>query len=443
MSSAFFTLGIILVPIGYVMLIADKQERSSLCILMLLAGLFFLSVLWQIDEAIPFVGGGDDKDYFNVSKRSFNNISQWFDLRQFKQTHEQAGYPLILSWVHQFVGGSLYHRKAVNIFFFLMLALVWFEIGKQIGGRHFGFVCALGILLATPLWFYWIFLFKDMVITLLQSMFILGLIRSLSSRSLVKSYGLIGLSTVLTIPFRSKLALVNLVALAGTSLLRSGSRRSWKDSLWRITMMGGLILTVLVVGRNPEVLHQLGVAGEHRSLDTESLQAEFETRGRSRSSQFTNVVTFPLLYLVGEVAAFNPKSWEGEGASLIRGLSMVPWIYVGVPLFVTGTWTMLRRQKYQDRSIHMIDGKTGESPTDTTIPERAQLVALLVFVLIYAGVAWGSGDTTRWRMPAMPPMVAIAGFSWVTMNKHQRFTMLSGWGLALSIFLMIYYSVLR
>jgi hypothetical protein len=122
-----------------------------------LAGIFFLSLLSLVDEAIPFLGGGiDDEGYFTVSKRSFNRASDWFDLGQFKRTHEQAGYPMLLSWVHQFVGDSLYHRKAVNVFF-LMLALVWFEIGKQMGADVLGFVFASGILLTTPLWYYWDF----------------------------------------------------------------------------------------------------------------------------------------------------------------------------------------------------------------------------------------------------------------------------------------------
>ena len=411
--------------------------------LVVLAGIFFLGVLWQVDEAIPFAGAGDDKDYFNASKRSFNSVSDWFDLRQFSRTHEQAGYPLVLSWVHQLVGDSLYHRKALNIFFFLMLTLVWFGIGKQIGGRHLGFVSASGVLLATPLWFYWIFLFKDMLITFLQSIFILGLMRSLSHRSVAKGYGLIVLSTLLTIPFRSKLALVNLAALAGTTILGTGSRRSWESSLLKVAMTGGIILSILIAGRNPEILQQLGVAGEHRSLDTESVQAEFEIKGRSRSAQFTNVLTFPLLYLMGEVAAFNPKSWGDVGALLIRGLSMVPWIYVGLPLFVRGTWIILRQQRFREGAVHISAGQEGDPLIDPVRPERAHLLVLLMFVLIYAGVAWGSGDTTRWRMPAMPPMVAIAGFAWVTMNKQQRFGMLLGWGLLLSVSLMVYYAVLR
>ena len=66
-----------------------------------------------------------------------------------------------------------------------------------------------------------------------------------------------------------------------------------------------------------------------------------------------------------------------------------------------------------------------------------------MFVLIYAWVSWESGDTTRWRMPAMPPMVAIAGFAWATMDKQQRFRILLGWGLLLSVSLTVYYAVLR
>ena len=411
--------------------------------LVVLAGIFFLSVLWQVDEAIPFTGGGDDKDYFNTSKRSFNSVRAWFDLWQFKETHEQAGYPLLLSWVHQFAGGSLYHRKALNVFIFLMLALLWFEIGTQIGGRRLGFVFASGVLLTTPLWYYWIFLLKDMAITFLQSVFILGLVQSLSHRFVARGYGLIVLSTVLTIPFRSKLALVNLAALAGATLLRTGSRRSWKSSFLKVAMTGGIILSILIAGTNPEILHQLGVTGEHRSLDTESVQAELEFRGQSRSAQFTNALMFPLLYLMGEVAAFNPRSWGGGGAPLIRGLSMVPWIYVGVPLFVTGTWMILRQQKSRESAVHMSAGKEGDPLVDPVRPERAHLLVLLMFVLIYAGVAWGSADTTRWRMPAMPPMVAIGGFAWVTMNTQQRFGLLLGWGLLLSVSLIAYYAVLR
>ena len=442
--SYFFIVCVVLIPAVCSFLVAGKRDGGRVCLLVALTGIFFLSVLWLVDEAFPFTVTGDDKAYFTVSKRSFNSVSDWFDLRQFEQTHEQAGYPMLLSWLHQFAGDSLYHRKALNVFFFLMLALVWFGIGRHIGGRRLGFVFASGILLTTPLWYYWIFLLKDMAITLLQSVFILGLVQSLSHRSVARGYGWIVLSTVLTIPFRSQLVLVNLGALAGATLLRTGSRQSWRSSLLKLAITGGMFLSILIAGRNPEILHQLGVSGEHnQSLDPEAVQAEFEFRGRSRTAMFTNALKFPLNYLMGEVAAFNPSSWGDVGAHLIRGLSMVPWIYVGVPLFVTGTWMILRQLRSREGSVQISSGQEGDSFVDPVRPQRAHLLVLLMFVLIYAGVSWVSADTTRWRMPAMPPMVAIAGFAWVTMNTQQRFGMLLGWGLLLSVSLIAYYAMFK
>jgi hypothetical protein len=157
----------------------------------------------------------------------------------------------------------------------------------------------------------------------------------------------------------------------------------------------------------------------------------------------TNAVMFPLLYLMGEVAAFNPRAWEKVDANLIRGFSMVPWIYVGVPLFVTGTWMILRRQRAREGAVQISAGQEEDPLVDPVRPERAHLLVLLMFVLIYAGVSWVSADTTRWRMPAMPPMVAIAGFAWVTLKTQQRFGMLLGWGLLLSVSLIGYYSLLK
>jgi hypothetical protein len=441
--SSLLLVCVVLVPGAISFLIAGRRDGGRLSALLGLAGILFLAVLWQIDEAIPFAGIGDDKDYFTASKQTFNNLNDWIDVRRYKRTHEQAGYPLLLAWVHQLAGGSLYHRKAVNVFFFLMLALVWFGIGKHIGGRRLAFVSATGVLLATPLWFYWIFLFKDMVITFLQSMFILGLVKSRSPRSVAGGYGLIALSTVLTIPFRSKLALVNLVTLAGSTLLRTGSRQSWKTSFLKVVMAAGIVLSILIVGTNPEILQRLGVAGEHRTLDVESVQAEVERKGGSRSAHFTSTLMFPLLYLVGEVAAFNPSSWGNLQAPLIRGLSMVPWIYVGVPLFLTGTWMIVRQRKSQDGVGQIAASLQTKPQADSIQSSRGDLFVLLLFVLIYAGVAWGSADTTRWRMPAIPPMVAIAGYAWITLSRQQRLQLLLSWALLLSFSFMGYYVIIK
>lgn len=441
--NALFLLCVILVPAVCSFLIAGQREGVRLSALLTVAGLLCLAVLWHVDDAIPFSGNGDDQDYLNASKQTFNSLSDWVDVRRYKRTHEQAGYPLLLAWAHQFVGESLYHKKSLNVLLFLMIAVTWFKIGLEIGGRRLAFVCAMGVLLMTPLWFYWMFLLKDMAITLLQSIFILGVIQSLSSRAAVKGYFLIAMSTLLLIPFRSKLALVNLVVLAGATILQMGSLQSWKGSLLRVVMSGGIIVSILVVGRNAELLREMGVAGEHRALDSQSVQAEFDYRGQTRMAIFANIVKFPFLYLVGEVAALNPRSWDEGGSGLIRGLSMVPWIAVGLPLFTVGTWNMLRPQKYSEVAMRLSSKSQEGQHSGPGKPERVHLLVLLMFVLIYAGVAWVSADTTRWRMPAMPAMGAIAGFAWITMNGQQRLWTLGVWGLMLSAFCIAYYAVFR
>ena len=442
MSSYLLVAGVVLIPVLYSVVIAGRRDGLRLGLLIFGAGVGFLCVLWQIDELLPFVGAGDDEDYYRASKRSFRDLNDWFDLTQFRATHEQGGYPLLLSWVHQWAGDSLFHRKALNVFFFLMLAVVWFEIGRIIGGQPLGFVSAVGVIVATPLWFYWLFLFKDMAITFLQSLFILGLIQTMTQKGVTRGYSLVGVSTILTLPFRSKLALVNLVALAGGNLVTAERRRSLITTFMKVVLTVGFALLILILGTNPKLLQKLGVAGEHRTLDSESVRAEIEQRERSRSAQFTNVLMFPLLYLVGEVAAFNPRSWERSDASLIRAICMVPWIYIGVPLFLKGVWLILRPKRKPIIQDVAYTEKALELGTRATA-ERAHLLLLLMFVLIYAGVAWASADTTRWRMPALPPMVAISGFAWMSLNTPRRVSLLLGWGLCLSISLIAYYAVLR
>ncbi len=441
--NALFLLCVVLVPAACSFLIAGQREGIRLSALLTVAGLLCLAVLWHVDDSIPFAGNGDDQDYLNASRQTFNSLSDWVDVRRYKRTHEQAGYPLLLAWVHQFVGDSLYHKKSVNVLLFLMIAVTWFKIGLEIAGRRLAFICALGVLLMTPLWFYWMFLFKDMAITLLQSIFILGVIQSLSSQAVGKGYLLITVSTILLIPFRSKLALVNLAVLAGATMLRMGSSQSWKASLLRVVLTGGIIVSILVVGRNAELLREMGVAGEHRALDSQSVQADLDYRGQIRTTMVANAVKFPFLYLVGEVAAFNPRSWDEGGSSLIRGLSMVPWIAVGLPLFVIGTWRVLRSRTLYEVAVQKPAAYAGTQALDPIQPERVPLMVLLLFVLLYAGVAWFSADTTRWRMPAMPAMGAIAGFAWITMDSQQRLWMLGGWGLLLSASCIAYYAVLR
>jgi hypothetical protein len=440
MYSWLFILCVVLVPALGSFFVAEKRDWMRLFIVMFLAGLFFLSFLWLVNESIPFTAGGDDKSYFEISKRTFKGFSDWFDLKQFKFVKEQPGYPLLLSWVHQFTGDSLFHRKALNVLLFLLLALVWFVIGKKIGGSHLAFVFVIGILLATPIWFYWFFLLKDIVIVLLQSLLILGLVNIMSGKLRVQGYGVVALSTVLLIPFRSLLAFANLAALASTTFLHPKSLRSAKGFLLKLLMALVMISCLLIIGQSSQFTQQFGVGGEgRRTLSYDAVQWQIKFFEKIRPN---NLFKFTLSYLVGEIAAFNPKSWSGMSAYLMRGLLMLPWIYIGLPLFLMGV-TMIFRKKKASVGNQGIAESNDASGFEAIAPDRAYLMLFLIFVLIYACVSFLSGDTTRYRLPSIPPMIAISGFAWVNMEKTRRFGILLGWGFFLSVFLVLYYGAFK
>jgi hypothetical protein len=58
-------------------------------------------------------------------------------------------------------------------------------------------------------------------------------------------------------------------------------------------------------------------------------------------------------------------------------------------------------------------------------------------------ISWITGDTTRWRMPSMPPMIAVAAFAWCSMTSSSRNLLLTAWGVALSIAFVGYYTLIK
>ena len=403
----------------------------------------FLLTLLLFNDAFPFTGGGDDEDYYYASLESFTNFGDWFDTTQYEY-HEQAGYPLLLSWVHQVSGDSLFHRKALNVFFMLVLAIVWFAIGKLIDGKRLAFVYAYGILLATPLWYYWLFLLKDMAITLLQSLFILGLIQFASGERRFRGYALIALSTLALIPFRSILAVFNLALVVAFTLLQGRSRTSGISFGTRLILVASLVVGLWLLSVQPGMMETLGAKGEDRSLMLGGLQSLTE-RAETERQQFSgNPLTFPILFLVGETDALNPSNWGQFDLALLRPLSMVPWIFLGLPFFLAGVATMLRRggvrKMFASGMRHSDDNGTTE---DYSRRQTLCLRVLLIFIVGYVGIGWLSGTTTRWTLPAIPPMIGIAGFAWTNMNNHARVSLLTAFGFSLLALIFLYYWMLK
>jgi hypothetical protein len=434
---------VIMVPALRAIIVSGRDDKAALFVMMLLFGSTALICLWFFNEEFPFVGGGDDEAYFDASVRPLNGIEKWFDLRQFEDTQEQGGYPLLLSWIQQFAGRSLFHRKAMNLGFFLLLAPVWYEIGRTISGRRLAFAFATGVLLCTPLWFYWLFLFKDIVIVFLQSLLLLGLVNVLSGTRRARGYRIVVLSTVLIIPFRSLLALVNGAALVAASFLRARGQKMASVPA-KILIACLLVGALIVVGGNATTLETLGVHGENRTLTYNSIEEQTAFESDSKRAHFSNPITFTLVYLVGEVGAFNLQSWRSRKAELIRAVTMVPWIYFGLPMFLTGAWSIAFNRKAWFKRRRLRNAQDWMPEMDgSEQPDRACLMLLLIFVAGYALLSWLTGDTTRWRMPSLPPMIAIAGFAWCSMRGTTRFLLLLGWCMALSVALVVYYAVIK
>ena len=156
---------------------------------------------------------------------------------------------------------------------------------EVIGGKRLAFIYAYGMLLATPLWYYWLFLLKDMTITLLQSIFVLGLILFVSGEHRFRGYAVIALSTLAVIPFRSMLAVLNVALLVACTLLRGRSGTSGVSFGTRLTLVASLVVGLWLLSSQPGMMETLGVKGEDRSLTAEGLESQLE-RAETERQQF-------------------------------------------------------------------------------------------------------------------------------------------------------------
>jgi hypothetical protein len=439
---AFFIISVVVLPVICARLVAGKCYTFHLAGLICFAGIAFLLMLLLFNDPFPFAGGGDDQDYFDASNRSFTSPGDWFDMAQYTHTHEQAGYPLLLSWIHQFSEDSLYHRKALNVFFLLEIALVWFAIGNIIGGKRLAFIYAYGILLATPLWYYWLFLAKDMVITLLESIFVLGLILFVFGEHRFRSYPVIALSTLAVIPFRSMLALLNVALLVACMFLQGRWRTTGASFGMRLTLVASLVAGLWLFSSQPGMMATLGVKGEDRSLSVEGVLTQLERAETDRQSFAYSPLMFPVLFLVGETNALNPENWGQFDLEQLRPLSMVPWIFLGLPFFLAGIGMMLRRTKLWKVFTSTI--RHNPAPRKSENLTRRQinfLQVLLAFIVAYAAFGWLNGTTVRWTLPAIPAMIGIAGFAWANMTCHARIRLLTGFDLSFFSLMSVYYLV--
>jgi hypothetical protein len=180
-----------------------------------------------------------------------------------------------------------------------------------------------------------------------------------------------------------------------------------------------------------DTLYQLVIRSERRILGSEAmLQELMASLGASRQGN----LFFPVVWLLSEVAVFNPDGWASLDSTWLRGVLALPWIFLFVPLFLVGMGWLCRRP----------EGSSGRGVAtwlaETRLVHSAWSV-LMVFLVSSFAISNVMQDTVRYRLPDMPVMAAIATAGWVHASPRVRqvtlFLSLFGFGLAITAYYLL------
>jgi len=377
----------------------------------------FIPLIALINEIMPFTGGGDDLSYYEISDYQITSVEQVFDFSHFMGLMEQPGYPWILYILNNVVGHDLLAFKAFNFFILLLLSLTWYRIGLVLEGPKFARRILVLILLFTPLWFYTFFLLKDIIITLLQSLFLLAAVQfwvQPRMRHLIS----ISISIFILIFFRTPLVLQNLVVFVGGNMIKNFDSQKSSNGLIRFILSMIPIALLYPIVTNPSIMLSLGIFSEHRVINTNAIVEISEII--SEGSQI-NRSLFPFLYLLIETVGFNKQAWVTLDAAWLRGLLAIPWIIIGIPFFILGLFKLFR-----PRADLQLGSGTIKSLKLVRVISTPWIL-LLVFVLTSIAISWNVGDTTRWRITDFPIIGAIALNGWMNTNRDLRKFILFCW----------------
>jgi len=415
----------------FAVLVADRRDRGYLFRGIMLAWITLAPLTILVDMWLPFAGGGDDQSYFYFANTAINSLGDVFDLTRFIGLMEQPGYPWLLSIINSFTGPNLLAYKLLNLCFLILLALTWYRIAVLTESREFGRVVLISILCLAPLWYYVFFLLKDLTITLLQSLFLLGLVQQWRRNALLP-WLLIGAATLALLPFRSALVMQNMAVLIAALTIKLLGRERRGGRIVSLIFGGALTVGVLAVASSPAIMMDLGVYSEQRVLGSNEMVQTATTM--AETSPMARVL-FPLIYLFSETSGLNPASWKQFDSAWLRGVLAIPWIFLVVPFFVLGVLWMLKPPPASPR-VNGFVARLRASRLMTT-----PWGALLFFVLSMMVISWGSGDTTRWRIADMPVMATIAMAGWVFAVRRSRKRILLLWVAGAGSLFMSYYLV--
>ena len=408
---------------------AVRRDRLFLMGTVFLVWLLLLPLVFVVHEWLPFAGGGDDRNYYETATVVSLSSGDWFDLSRYNEFFSQPGYPWLLSLLIPLAGQDLLVLKLTNLVAFVLVALVWYRIAVALEGPAFARTTVVVVLMLTPMWHYTFFLLKDLVIGLLQSLFVLGLIYQSKYKTLT-SWLLIGVATIAVIPFRSQLVLTNAaVTIAALALpLLSGNLR--RGSFIGIVVGCGAVAALLVLATNPDFMTRFGISDEARVIGSQAMMEQVE---ELRDQSPIERAIFPLLYLFVEVSGMNAETWQRFDVAWLRGVLALPWIFFVVPLFVLGVrWLLLptpESGRAKDWLRRLRNARLLSTPW----------LVVFMFFMAYLSLSWIVGDTTRWRLADMPAIGITAVAGWRYTPPHIRRQTLFVWLTGATILFSVFY----
>lgn len=415
-----FTILIVAFPLSMLLafLMAKRDDRAFLLTTVLVAWLVLVPLTTYVNEWMPFSGGGDDESYYVLGETDVGGLEGAFDFSKFRMKMEQPGFPWVLHIVSSVTGHELLVYKLVNLFLFILLSLIWYRIGCLLEPKDSSFGKGMMVicLMLTPLWIYYFFLLKDLMIATIQSWGVLVTIEMWLHFKLrhITYFAIIAFMLIL---FRTTLliqsALVLASSLGSLYLFRGGSSRLNTT----IALAAGLamVASAIWLSMNPAYMAMLGIHTETRVVSTDSI---VETGLAAADRSTMNRLYFPVLYLFCETSGFSPGAWQVKDFQWLRGLLSIPWILLIVPFVILGTYYLLQRR---ERSLMNL-GASSENIRFLSTPWNT----VLVFICSSALISWIVGDTTRWRIPDLPMLAAIAHLGWIKRPK-QRILILVAW----------------
>ena len=428
----------------------NRKDRAFLQQTVAISCVLSMVLLTFVNMQIPFAGGGDDEEYYVVSLKA-DSWQEVFDIEAHRESFSQIGYSLFLSLVHKLFGDSLFVQKCFNIFFFLMIGLVWYDIGCVLVSRNLGRSLLLILYFVPSSWFYYLFVLKDILIALLQSIFLWALVKMVSNRlSPSRSLVVIILTMLGLLSLRDGAALCSFatllvcVVLIGHRFVRE--QRGWKivTSMLVIAILFAILLGIPTMA---QYLYDIGIArlwtpvASMERIDIERIAQHTEEHTISILG-LPKVPSFVVLLLLGEVTAFSiAKMPDFSTAHLwLRGWLEIPWMLLGAPFLFVGLVFLARQWLWRIRyarqhhytvpsqlnvkflASHKVWNRIGESKQ-----WLSGFVPIIVFILIYSYAMFFLSATTRWRLSMLPPMFLLTALGLRVSSPKMRIGVLGFW----------------